>query len=281
MAILERILIVGGGIAGLTAAIALRRRGFHAELVERNESGRTEGGGIALQPNAMRLLLKLGAGGEIERIGAPLHHFTFITQRGEVLANIDLVQLWTDVGPCVGVERAKLQDALIGATTGASRRLGVWVTSVDQKNGRVRVGFNDASSGEYDLLIGADGIGSTVRALAVTETAASYCGQMTWRSLAPKRSDCPAEVQFWLGDGCFFGLFPVSKAHTYGSVHVAEPSRQRDPPEGRLTRLRERFADFGGAVRDHLAGLRARRSDSSRPYSNLLSLIDGATVMSC
>ncbi len=150
------------------------------------------------------------------------------------------------------MERGKLQNALLNAVKDAPCRLGVWVTALDQRNGRVWVSSSDGASGEYDLVIGADGIGSTVRALALNEIAPSYCGQMTWRSLAPKRPDYPAEVQFWLGDGCFFGFFPISSEHEYGFGYVAEPNRRRDPTEGRLARLRERFSGFGGAVRDYL-----------------------------
>ena len=76
-----------------------------------------------------------------------------------------------------------------------------------------------------------------------------------WRSLAPIRQDTPDEVQFWLGDGCFFGLFPVSNKHTYGFGYINEPERRHDPALGRLTRLRERFAGFGGLVKAYLANL--------------------------
>jgi FAD binding domain len=94
-----------------------------------------------------------------------------------------------------------------------------------------------------------------VRSLALSDAAPNYTGQMGWRSLAPIRHDTPDEVQFWLGDGCFFGLFPVSNKLTYGFGYINEPERRHDPALGRLKRLRERFAAFGGLIKIYLANL--------------------------
>jgi 2-polyprenyl-6-methoxyphenol hydroxylase-like FAD-dependent oxidoreductase len=245
MAKVERILIVGGGIAGLTAAIALRQHGFNPELIEREPTWQAVGAGIAL----------LGLGTAVKRAGAPLERFKYCTPQGEVLAEIDLVELWKDVGRGADVERGKLQDALLSELKGASCRLGVWITALEQESDCAAVRFSDGRSEDYDLIIGADGIGSSVRPLALSETAPSYAGQMGWRSLAPVRHETPDEVQFWLGDGCFFGLFPVSNKHTYGFGYINEPERRHDPALGRLKKLRERFAAFGGLVKAYLANL--------------------------
>jgi 2-polyprenyl-6-methoxyphenol hydroxylase-like FAD-dependent oxidoreductase len=254
MAKVERILIVGG-IAGLMAAIALRQHGFSPELIECEPAWRAAGAGIALQPNAMRLLRAFGVGMAVKRAGAPLRRFKYCTSQGEVLAEIDLVELWKDVGRGAGVERTKLQEVLLGALKGAQRRLGAWITTLEQKNGFVSVRFSDGRSEDYDLIIGADGIDSSVRSLALSDAAPIYTGQMGWRSLAPIRHDTPDEVQFWLGDGCFFGLFPVSNKHTYGFGYINQPERRHDPALGRLKRLRERFAAFGGLVKAYLENL--------------------------
>jgi 2-polyprenyl-6-methoxyphenol hydroxylase-like FAD-dependent oxidoreductase len=255
MAKVERILIVGGGIAGLMAAIALRQHGFSPELIECEPAWRAAGAGIALQPNAMRLLRAFGVGMAVKRGGAPLRRFKYCTSQGEVLAEIDLVELWKDVGRGAGVERTKLQEVLLDALKGAQCRLGAWITTLEQKKGFVSVRFGDGRSEDYDLIIGADGINSSVRSLALSDAAPSYTWQMGWRSLAPIRRDTPDEVQFWLGDGCFFGIFPVSNKHTYGFGYINKPERRHDPALGRLKRLRERFAAFGGLVKVYLANL--------------------------
>jgi len=86
----RRILIAGGGIAGLTAAAALHQRGFDAELIERNQDWGAVGAGIAVQPNGMRVLRKLGIGGAVEQAGAIVRHWLFRDQQGGLLCDTDL-----------------------------------------------------------------------------------------------------------------------------------------------------------------------------------------------
>jgi 2-polyprenyl-6-methoxyphenol hydroxylase-like FAD-dependent oxidoreductase len=256
MAHVERILIVGGGIAGLTLATALHQHGFKPQLIERSPAWHTVGAGIAVQPNGMRILRALGMGPAIERAGAVIHHWDFCDQQGEVLSETDLQALWGDVGPFIGIERAKLHQVLLAAAAAVPSRLGLSVTSLTNHEECVSVGFSDGSAGKYDLVVGADGIASTVRTLTLSAAPPVDAGQMAWRSLAPIRPRGLSKLQFLLGDGCFFGLCPVGNGYTYGFGNVSEP-RSHDVVQGRLERLRERFAGFGGLVQDYLAALEA------------------------
>src|SRR6516164_3433842 len=104
---LGRILIVGGGIAGLSLSAALRQRGIDAEIVERKALWEPVGGGIAVQPNAMRVLHRLGIGAAIERAGAVVHHWQFLDEQGEMLCDVELDALWGKVGPFIGIERTR------------------------------------------------------------------------------------------------------------------------------------------------------------------------------
>ena len=108
-----RILIVGGGIAGLAFATALRRRGLNGELAEREPQWKPVGAGIAVQPNAMRVLHELGVGSTVDRAGSRVHRWLFRDWQGELLCDIPLKPLWGEVGPFVGIERTKLHDALL------------------------------------------------------------------------------------------------------------------------------------------------------------------------
>jgi len=251
----ERILIVGGGIGGLTAAIALRRRGFAPELVERAASWRAIGTGIVIQPNAMKLLRELEVASHLEAAGAAVRWFQFLNRKGEILCEIDLTELWSSVGSGVAIERGELQKALLREVDGARCRLGVAVTSLSQREGSVSVGFSDGTSANYDLVIGADGIGSTVRALAIGAIALRYCGQAAWRAIAPIRRKNADEIQFWLGEGSFFTTYAVSAERTYGCAYVAEAAPSHASVEKRLTRFRDCFADFGEPVRAFLESL--------------------------
>jgi 2-polyprenyl-6-methoxyphenol hydroxylase-like FAD-dependent oxidoreductase len=254
MATVERILIVGGGIAGLTLATALHRQGFTAELVERSTVWRATGAGIMVHANGMRMLRALGVGEAVEQAGAVVRRWGSYDQQGEQLCETDLEALWGEVGPCIGIDRPRLQQVLLAGAAAVPYRLGTAVTSLMQDEHRVWVGFSDGEAREYDLVVGADGMYSTVRRLTLGAASPAYTGQMVWRSIAPTRPRGLTTLQFLLGEGCFFGLLPTGDGYTYGFGNVTEP-RFRDPLEGRLARLRTRFAAFGGPVPEYLASL--------------------------
>jgi 2-polyprenyl-6-methoxyphenol hydroxylase-like FAD-dependent oxidoreductase len=254
MADIDRILIVGGGIAGLTAAAALHRKGFAAELVVRDQNWPTVGVGIAVQPNGMRVLNALGTGAAVERAGTVIRHWGFCDGQGELLCETDLETLWGCGAPFIGIERSKLHRVLVAGAAPARHRLGTSLVSLSQESRCITVGFSDGSTGKYDLLIGADGISSTVRKLALSQASPDDLGAMNWRSIAPIRPGGLTALRFILGDQCFFGLCPVGEGRTYGFGYVMQP-RFYDPEKGRLERLRERFAGFGEIVQEYLTAL--------------------------
>jgi 2-polyprenyl-6-methoxyphenol hydroxylase-like FAD-dependent oxidoreductase len=254
MAKIDTILVVGGGMAGLTTAAALHQHGFMVELVERRETWHAGGAGFLVHANGMRMLAALGLAPGVETAGAVVRRWQFCDEQGEVLSDTDLDALWGHAGPCIGIERTKLQGALLPGIAQVRCRLGTEVTSLVQDDARVSVGFSDGSSGDFDLVVGADGIRSTVRALALTSTAPSYLGAMNWRSVAAIRPVGLTAFQINVGDGCVFGLVPLASGRTYAFAYVAHP-HFRDPVEGRLTRLRQRFSTFGPRVAAYLAAL--------------------------
>ncbi len=253
MADVDRILIVGGGIAGLSLATALHRQGYTPELVERNTAWPAVGAGINLPANGVRVLRALGVGEAVERAAAALRRWGFFDQHGELLCETDLAELWRDVGPCLGITRVRLHEALLTGAAAVPHRLGVSLTALTQAENRVRAGFSDGTSGDYDLVVGADGIYSTVRELAVNASPPSSAGQMVWRSLVATRPGGIVDMMVLMGEGCFFGLVPMGEGYTYGFGAV--DGAFKDPLAGRLERFRRRFAGFGGPVPAYLAAL--------------------------
>src|SRR5215470_18298678 len=137
MAHVDRILIVGGGIAGLTLAAALHQQGFKADLIERSPSWHAVGAGIAVQPNGIRVLRALGLGPAIEQAGTVIRHWDFCDQQGEVLCETELEALWRGIGPFIGIARTTLQQVLLAGAAAVPSRLGTSVISLTQAEHRV------------------------------------------------------------------------------------------------------------------------------------------------
>jgi 2-polyprenyl-6-methoxyphenol hydroxylase-like FAD-dependent oxidoreductase len=255
MANINSILVVGGGIAGLTTAAALKRHDLPVELVERQNTWCAPGAGFLVHANGVRMLTSLGLGSGVEAAGAVIRRWHFCDQQGNLLSETDLEALWGDAGPCVGIERPELQRVLLPGVVDLRCRLGTSVTTLVQDDAHVRVGFSDGSTGHYDLVIGADGMKSTVRDLILGARSPSELGAMTWRSISRTSSiPGPTAIQFHLGDGCLFGFMAIGRGRTYGFNYVIT-QRFRDPLEGRLERLRHRLRNFGPRVQEYLDAL--------------------------
>ena len=132
MAEVDRILIVGGGIAGLSLATALHRQGYTPELVERSTAWPAVGAGINLPANGVRVLRALGVGEAADRTAAVVRRWGFFDQQGELLCETDLEELWRDVGPWLAITRVRLQEALLTGTAAVPHRLGVSLTALTQ-----------------------------------------------------------------------------------------------------------------------------------------------------
>jgi FAD-dependent urate hydroxylase len=255
MAKIDRILVVGGGVAGLTTVAALDRHNLPVELVERRDTWWASGAGFLVHANGMRMLNPLGLGSGVEKAGAVVRRWHFCDQQGNLLSETDLEALWDGTGPCVGIERPELQRALLAGVVNVRCRLGTSVTTLVQDDARVWVGFSDGSTGNYDLVIGADGMKSTVRDLILGTGSPRELGAMTWRSISQICSmPGPTAIQFHLGDGCLFGFMPIGRGRTYGFNYVIT-QRFRDPLAGRLERLRHRLRHFGPRVQEYLGAL--------------------------
>ena len=237
-----RVLIVGGGIGGLALARALLQRGITAEVVERATEWQSSGAGLYLPANAVRALHELGVGADVAASANPIGRQRFLDHRGRPLANIDLDRIWGGVGGCVAIHRAALHEALRRATADVPVRLGVSVTGLED-GGAPRVSFSDGSTNSYDLVVGADGVHSTIRILALGGPPASYVGQASWRFVA----DGFPEVSDWavmLGRGRTFLTVALGKAAVYCYADLSTS----DPTSAAGGDWRESFAVFAEPV---------------------------------
>jgi FAD-dependent urate hydroxylase len=252
-----RILVVGAGLAGLALARALRRAGFDPEVIERAERWDGGGTGMYLPANGVRALRTLGLEAAVAARAAPIPRQRLLDHRGRLLAEIDLRELWGDVGACVALPRADLHQVL---RDGVPVRMGRTVTSLERVDGPVAVRFDDGGDGEYDLVVGADGLHSGIRRLAGDRRPPVAVGQQSWRWLS--EPDGAPEVTTWtvlLGRGASFLTVPMGGGAVYCYADTTGGNGNGDP----VGRLRERFAGFAAPV----PGLLAQLDDPARIHA--------------
>jgi 2-polyprenyl-6-methoxyphenol hydroxylase-like FAD-dependent oxidoreductase len=221
---LRTAIIVGAGIGGLTAAIGLRRAGLEVKVFEKRTDPRMieSGGGMVVQPNAIRALQELEVGDQVAAAGSALEHFEWRTPEGKRLASWPVGAVGREVGaPMVGIRRMRLQGVLAAAVEEGVLALGAEVTGISQDREGVTVQLASGAEERADLLIGADGINSTVRSLSLHPwTKPRYAGYALWFGITELDSAATDSATFREldGPGARFIFFPVGGREIYWSA---------------------------------------------------------------
>ncbi len=228
------ILIVGGGIGGLAAALALSRRNCHVHVVEKSSEFGEIGAGLQLAPNAMRVLDELGVLPEIRKHAVyPSRLVWMDAVRGTRITAVDLGDAFRARyrHPYIVMHRSDLLDCLLAAcrqekliTLEANRP----VVSVEDLGGAARAHCADGTVYEADLLIGADGLWSTVRKL-ITDDAPVCNGYVAYRgTIAIEQMSQHAgldNVVMWVGPDMHFVQYPIRRGELYNQVAVFRSRR--------------------------------------------------------
>jgi len=240
-----RAAVVGGGLGGLAAAVALGRAGIDIEVHEQAQQLAEVGAGVSLAPNGLRMLERLGVGEEIERLGARYASTELRLPDGQAVAHEPYQ--FTMPGQNMGIHRADLLALLASQLPPGTVRTGHRCTGFRQDDDSATAVFADGTTATADVVIGADGIHSVLQGFVVAPAQPEFSGVVAYRGLVPRVAGYPAgTMRMWVGEGRHFLVFPVRAGQLLNYVGFV--------PSG--TAVRESWSAPGdpAALAAHFAG---------------------------
>lgn len=245
------VLVIGGGIGGLTSAIALRQRGFGVTVIEKDPNWSVYGVGIIQQGNVLRAVDALGVLDRYVDAGVGFDAVEVFVPDGTKVARVPSHRLLKDYPANLGVSRRAMQKVLGEAAkeAGAEIRLGVTADAIEDDGDTVKLRFSDGSEGAFDLVVGADGVYSQTRSMVLPDAEApQFTGQAVWRYNLPRPADLDA-LQVYNGR-IGAGLVPISADTMYMYLTTAEPGNPRYAHDQLAADMRAKTASCAPAIRE-------------------------------
>jgi salicylate hydroxylase len=221
--------VIGGGIGGLAAALSLLQAGFDVEVYERASAVSEVGAGIQVSPNASRVLHRLGLADELARMGVrPLHWHQRRWEDGRTLVRAPLGDAVVErFGfPHYQTHRADLVAALVDAFPAERLHVGHRLVGLADHGDRVEATFANGATAQADVLVGADGIHSTVRGALFGPLEPEFTGCVAYRGLIPadrlEQLELEVTAQLWMGPGGHFIHYYVQRRQLVNFVAIID-----------------------------------------------------------
>jgi 2-polyprenyl-6-methoxyphenol hydroxylase-like FAD-dependent oxidoreductase len=242
-------LVVGGGITGSVLSLALASHGVRADLVEISPVWHGVGHGITVQGNALAALAKVGVLDEVLKRGVPFDQLRMRQADGSLIAEVPTPHTGGPGLPAtLGALRSDLQAVLCERVyaAGVNVRLGLTVRAIAQDARQAYAEFSDGTTGRYDLIVGADGIRSTVRALLGITTTPQPSGMSIWRVVADRPAEMECAEVYYGGPRYKAGYSPISADKCYAYLLDTDGTLRDfgDQPAWEL--MYKRSAGYGG-----------------------------------
>ncbi len=229
MAAVKKVLVIGGGFSGMSAAIKMRRNGIEVDLVEIDPEWCELGAGITINGASMRALETLGLYDLVAHQGCVTDGVSIHLAHGPLIMELPTPSpVGSTVGGSGGIFRPTLARIMSDATlaAGVNVRLGCTYSKIDLAEDSVNVTFTDDTTQTYDLVVGADGVHSSVRKEFFPEVPApEYIGQGVWRAIMPRPPEIN-RVTMWMGNHLKLGVNPVSDTHMYMFITEDRPTKE-------------------------------------------------------
>jgi 2-polyprenyl-6-methoxyphenol hydroxylase-like FAD-dependent oxidoreductase len=250
----EKIIIIGGGIGGATAALALQKIGVEVEIYERAPELREVGAGLALWVAPFRALQRLGVGEKIRQCSTPLGFSELCLPSGKIVRRLEIEKLLgAEFNENFIIHRADLHAAILSGLEKNVVRTGHECERIEQTSGGVKVFFKNGVVAEGALLVGADGFHSIVRKELFGETATRYSGQTCYRAVADTHVPSPSVLAEIQGSGQRFGIAPINEKRVYWFAAMNAAAGETDDPAERRAFLREKFKDWAFGIPEMIA----------------------------